>query len=44
VAAILADSDRGLASGDLYVGSGHLGQLIGRPTTSLHDALAAALR
>jgi NAD(P)H dehydrogenase (quinone) len=44
VAAILADSDRGLASGGLYVDSGHLVELIGRPATSLHDALAAALR
>jgi NAD(P)H dehydrogenase (quinone) len=42
-AAILADADRGLARGDLYVGSGHLRQLTGRPTTSLHDAVAAAL-
>jgi NAD(P)H dehydrogenase (quinone) len=42
-AAIVADADRGLARGDLYVGSGHLHQLIGRPTTSLHDAVAAAL-
>ena len=42
-AATLADADRGLARGDLYVGSGHLRQLIGRPTTSLHDAVAAAL-
>ena len=42
-AAIVADADRGLACGDLYVGSGHLHQLIGRPTTSLHDAVAAAL-
>ncbi len=42
-AATIADADRGLARGDLYVGSGHLRQLIGRPTTSLHDAVAAAL-
>jgi NAD(P)H dehydrogenase (quinone) len=42
-AAIVADADRGLARGDLYVSSGHLHQLIGRPTTSLHDAVAAAL-
>ena len=42
-AAIVADADRGLARGDLYVDSGHLRQLIGRPTTSLHDAVAAAL-
>jgi NAD(P)H dehydrogenase (quinone) len=43
-AATLADADRGLAHGDLYVDSGDLRQLIGRPTTSLHDAVAAALR
>ncbi len=43
-AAILADADRGLARGDLYVDSGHLRQLTGWPTTSLHDAVAAALR
>jgi len=43
-AAIIADADRGLARGDLYVDSGHLRQLIGRPTTSLHDAVATALR
>jgi 3-hydroxyacyl-CoA dehydrogenase len=28
---------------DLYVDSGHLRRLIGRPTTSLHDAVDAAL-
>ena len=43
-AATIADADRGLAHGDLYVNSGQLRQLIGRPTTSLHDAVAAALR
>ena len=43
-AAMIADADRGLARGDLYVGSGHLRQLIGHPTTSLTDAVAAALR
>jgi NAD(P)H dehydrogenase (quinone) len=42
-AAILADADRGLARGDLYVDSGQLRQLIGRPTTTLRDAVAAAL-
>lgn len=44
VAAILADADRGLSQGDLYVDSGHLRQLIGRPAMSLRDAVAAALR
>ena len=43
-AAMIADADRGLARGDLYVGSGHLHQLIGCSTTSLTDAVAAALR
>ena len=42
-AVTLADADRGLARGDLFVDSGHLSQLIGRPTTTLRDAVAAAL-
>ena len=42
-AAILADSDRGLARGELLVDSGDLRKLIGRPATTLHDAIAAAL-
>lgn len=41
-AEILADSDLGIARGDLLVTSGHLGTLIGRPTTSLRDAVATA--
>ena len=40
----LANADRGLARGDLFVDSGHLRQLIGRPTTTLREAVAAALR
>ena len=45
VAAVtLADADRGLARGDLFVDSGHLRQLSGRPTTTLREAVAAALR
>lgn len=40
---LLADSDRGIAAGELYVDSGDLTKLIGRPTTSLADAVAAAL-
>jgi NAD(P)H dehydrogenase (quinone) len=43
-AVTLADADRGLARGDLFVDRGHLRQLIGRPTTTLHEAVAAALR
>jgi len=45
VAAVtLADADRGLARGDLFVDSGHLRQLIGRPTTTLREAVAGAFR
>jgi NAD(P)H dehydrogenase (quinone) len=43
-AATLADSDLGLARGELLVDSGDLRRLIGRPTTPLRDAIAAALR
>lgn len=41
-AAILADSDRGIARGELLVTSGDLSRLIGRPTTSLREAVRAA--
>ena len=40
----LADSDVGIARGELDDRSGTLRRLIGRPTTSLADAVAAALR
>lgn len=40
---VLADADRGLAAGDLLSDSGTLARLIGRPTTPLADAIAAAL-
>jgi len=43
-AALLADTDRGVARGDLDVTSGDLSRLIGRPTTTLTDAVAAAAR
>ncbi len=43
-AEIIADADGGLARGELYVGGGQLRQLIGRPTTTLRDAVAATLR
>lgn len=43
VAAMLADSDRGIVRGDLHVTSGELSRLIGRPTTSLAQAVAAAV-
>lgn len=42
-AEILADSDRGIAEGELLADSGELAKLIGRPTTALADAVAAAL-
>ena len=43
-AEILADSDRGISVGDLQVDTGDLRRLIGRPTTSLADAVASALK
>ena len=42
-AEILADGDRGVAAGDLFDDSGTLSALIGRPTTSLSDAVKLAL-
>ena len=41
-AEILADSDLGIARGDLLVSSGDLRKLIGRPTTSLTEAVRSA--
>jgi NAD(P)H dehydrogenase (quinone) len=41
-AAILADSDLGIARGDLLVTSGDLSALLGRPTTPLREAVQAA--
>lgn len=43
-ARVLADSDRGLARGELFTESGDLRRLIGRPTTTAREAVAAALR
>lgn len=43
VAEILADADRGLARGDLLVAGDDLPRLIGRPSTTLHEAVAGAL-
>ncbi|SDJ04311.1 NAD(P)H dehydrogenase (quinone) [Frankineae bacterium MT45] len=40
MAHILADADRGLAEGELFVDSGHLEKLMGRPATTLAEALA----
>ena len=42
VAAVFADGDRGVADGELYVSPVDLEHLIGRPATSLRDAVAAA--
>lgn len=42
-AAALAASDVGLSKGELDTDSGDLSRLIGRPTTALADAIAAAL-
>ena len=39
---ILADSDLGIARGDLLVTSGDLSALLGRPTTPLREAVQAA--
>jgi len=41
-AEILADSDLGIARGDLLVSTGDLRRLIGRPTTSLGQSVRAA--
>ena len=43
-AEILADSDLGIARGDLLVSSGHLSALIGRPTSSMPEAVLAAAK
>jgi NAD(P)H dehydrogenase (quinone) len=43
MAAVLADSHRGIARGDLHVTSGDLSRLLGRPTTSMPDAVRAAV-
>jgi NAD(P)H dehydrogenase (quinone) len=43
VAATLADADRAMRAGWLATDTGDLSRLIGRPTTSLDDALRAAL-
>lgn len=39
-----ADADLGLSRGELFTGSRDLSHLIGRPTTSLTDAIADASR
>jgi NAD(P)H dehydrogenase (quinone) len=42
VAEMVADNDRGVAAGELFVDSGHLEKLLGRPATPLAEALAVA--
>jgi NAD(P)H dehydrogenase (quinone) len=42
VADAVADADRGLAQGELFTDSDELQKLIGRPTTSLSEAIAVA--
>ena len=44
VATMLADADEGLERGALFTSSGDLQKLIGRPTTTLRQAVGAALR
>jgi NAD(P)H dehydrogenase (quinone) len=43
VAALVADIDRGVAGNELLITTGDLSRLIGRPTTPLSAAVAAAL-
>lgn len=44
IAGLLADSDAGAAKGGLFDDSRQLSRLIGRPTTSIKDAVAAVLQ
>ena len=44
VASMLADSDVGASQGELYSDSKDLSKLIGRPTTSLEEAIKVALK
>lgn len=44
VAALLADSDTGISKGALFDDGRQLSKLIGRPTTSLSTAVAAAMK
>jgi NAD(P)H dehydrogenase (quinone) len=43
VAGIYADSDAGIARGELHVDTGDLSRLIGRPTTTLEEGIKLAL-
>ncbi|MFI5755415.1 SDR family oxidoreductase [Streptomyces sp. NPDC051569] len=42
-AEVLADADLGLARGELFTDTGDLSRLLGRPTTTLAEAISAAL-
>jgi NAD(P)H dehydrogenase (quinone) len=44
VAEIIADADRAIGEGALHVETGDLSRLLGRPTTTIREAVAAALR
>jgi NAD(P)H dehydrogenase (quinone) len=44
VAVVLADADAGIARGDLLSDSGDLRRLLGRPTTTLAEAVGQALK
>jgi NAD(P)H dehydrogenase (quinone) len=44
VAASFADNDRGVAEGELYVDTGDLEKLLGRPATPLRTAVNAAVK
>lgn len=44
IAAMLADSDTGISKGALFDDGHQLSMLIGRPTTSLSEAVAAAMK
>ena len=44
IAALFVDSDTGVSRGALFDDGHQLSKLIGRPTTSLETAIAAAMR
>jgi NAD(P)H dehydrogenase (quinone) len=44
IAEIIADADRGIAEGELYVDTADLEKLLGRPATTLAEAVSAAVR
>ena len=44
LAQVLADADRAMSHDEMFTDSGDLRRLIGRPTTTPAEAIAAALR